>query len=145
MHKAGIKRESGGAAGGMLALLLGGLLSLGIELMVLLVGSFAGAAGVFRVDAVPQLTAAACLIGCFFGGRLTCSNWKHRRVIGGTLTGVVCFLFILLIALIWGRVEFGTQSVIELAGCIIGGCLAGVLAGRRKKNKRKKGVPKAKI
>lgn len=118
------------------ALLLGGLLALGIELVVLLVGSIAVSAGVLRVDTAPQLTVAACLLGCFIGGRLTCSKWKSRRLFAGLLTGVICFLLILLLSLIGGNIEFGTQALIELVSCVVGGSLAGATWGKKKRRRK---------
>ena len=53
---------------------LGGLLALGIELMILLLGSLAVSNGILKEDAAPQLTAAACVLGCFGGGLLACAK-----------------------------------------------------------------------
>ena len=53
---------------------LGGLLALGIELMILLLGSLAVSNGILKEDAAPQLTAAACVLGCFGGGLLACAR-----------------------------------------------------------------------
>lgn len=135
MRKTETRQESG--VQNLLALLLGGLLALGIELIVLLLGSIAVSSGVLRADTAPQVTAAACLIGCFAGGTFTCGRWKARRLPAGLLTGLICFVFILLVGLFSGEFTFGTQALIELAGCIVGGGLAGVLAGRKKPKKRK--------
>lgn len=122
----------------MVALILGGLLALGIELIVLLLGSVAVSAGVLRADTTTQVTAVACLIGCFIGGTLACARWNTRRLFAGLLTGVICFLLILCVALLLGDgPEIGAQALIELAGCVVGGGLAGVLAGGKKKKKRK--------
>ena len=131
-------RQSSGRGQNIVALILGALLALGIELIVLLLGSIAVSAGVLRADAATQVTAAACLIGCFIGGSLACARWDTRRLFAGLLTGVVCFLLILFAAFLLGDgPEIGTQALIELAGCVIGGGLAGVLAGGKKKKKRK--------
>ena len=119
-------------------LVLGALLALGIELIVILLGSAAVSAGVLKPDAAVQTTAAACLIGCFIGGSLACRRWNSKRLFAGLLTGLFCFLLILLIAcLLEGAPKFGTQALIECAGCLVGGGFAGVLAGGKKKKKRK--------
>lgn len=133
------KAEAGrnrGPAQGVLTLVLGALLALGIELIVLLIGSFAVSAGILRVDASAQITAAACLIGCFAGGAFACGGWKSRRLIAGLAVGLICFLLILLVSLVSGSFEFGTQGLIELAGCVVGGGLAGVLTGGKKKKRK---------
>ena len=115
---------------------LGGLLALGIELMILLLGSLAVSRGILKEDAALQLTAAACVLGCFGGGLLACSKWKSRRLVGGLLTGAVCYLLILAVGLLMSDdLTFGPQALIELAGCLCGGALAGMLGGGRKKKR----------
>lgn len=130
-------RQSGGASQNVLALVLGALVALGVELLLLLLGAVAVSAGILRADTTMQVTAAACLIGCFVGGSFACGSWKSHRLPAGVLTGVCCFALILLVALICGDFEFGAQALIELAGCAVGGGLAGLLAGRKKTKKRK--------
>ena len=119
-------------------LILGALLALGIELIVIFLGSIAVSAGVLKSDAAMQTTAAACLIGCLIGGSLACKRWSSKRLFTGLLTGLFCFLLILVIAFLMdGAPEIGTQALIEGAGCLVGGGIAGVLAGGKKKKKRK--------
>lgn len=115
---------------------LGGLLALGVELVILLLGSVAVSNGILKEDAASQLTAAACVLGCFGGGLLACSKWKSRRLVGGLLTGAVCYLLILAVGLLMSDdLTFGPQALIELAGCLCGGALAGMLGGGRKKKR----------
>lgn len=130
-------RQGSGMTQKVLALILGAMLALGVELLLLLLGAIAVSAGVLRADSTMQVTAAACLIGCFIGGSFACGRWKSHRLPAGLLTGICCFALILLVALIDGGLEFGTQALIELAGCAVGGGLAGLLAGRKKTKKRK--------
>lgn len=126
-----------GAAQPVLSLLLGGLLALGIEMAVLLIGSVAVSKGILRVDAAPQITAAACLLGCLVGGCLAGKSWKSKRLLAGLAVGLICFVLILLLALVTGDgVELGAQALLELAACLVGGGLAGLLAGRSRKKKR---------
>ena len=121
---------------------LGGLLALGVELIVLLLGSVAVSNGILKEDAAPQLTAAACVLGCFIGGLLACARWKSRRLLGGLAAGAVCYLLILAVGLLMSdALELGGQALIELAGCLCGGALAGMLGGMRKK---KRSVPRKK-
>lgn len=115
---------------------LGGLLALGVELMILLLGSLAVSNGILKEDAAPQLTAAACVLGCFGGGLLACARWKSRRLLGGVITGVVCCLLILAVGLLMSDdLILGTQTLIELAGCLCGGALAGMLGGGKRKKR----------
>lgn len=119
-------------------LILGALLAIGIELIVIFLGSVAVSTGVLKPDAAAQTTAAACLIGCFVGGSLACKSWNSKRLFAGLLTGLLCFLLVLVIAFLMdGTPEIGTQALVECAGCLIGGGIAGVLAGGKKKKKRK--------
>ena len=115
---------------------LGGLLALGVELVILLLGAVAVSNGILREDATPQLTAAACVLGCFAGGLLACSKWRSRRLLGGLATGLVCYLLILAVGLLMSdRTELGAQALIELAACLCGGALAGMIGGRRTKKR----------
>lgn len=115
---------------------LGGLLALGIELMILLLGSLAVSRGILKEDAALQLTAAACVLGCFGGGLLACSKWKSRRLLGGLAAGAVCYLLILAVGMLMSdQLVFGAQALIELAGCLCGGALAGMLGGGKRKKR----------
>ena len=115
---------------------LGGLLALGVELVILLLGSLAISNGILKEDAARQLTAAACVVGCFAGGLLACVRWKSRRLLGGLAAGAVCYLLILAVGLLMGdALEFGAQALIELAGCLCGGALAGIAGGGRRKKR----------
>lgn len=115
---------------------LGGLLALGVELVILLLGALAVSNGILKEDSAPQLTAAACVLGCFAGGLLACSRWRSRRLLGGLAAGTVCYLLILAVSLLMSDVPtLGAQALIELAGCLCGGALAGMLGGRQKKKR----------
>ena len=120
------------------ALIVGALLALGIELIVVFLGSVAVSAGILKAGAAAQTTVAACLIGCFAGGSFVCGRWNSKRLFAGLLTGLFCFLLILTVACFMGGApEIGTQALIECAGCLVGGGIAGVLGGGKKKKKRK--------
>ena len=115
---------------------LGGLLALGVELMSLLLGSLAVSNGILKEDAAPQLTAAACVLGCFGGGLLACARWKSKRLLGGLAAGAVCYLLILAVGLLMSdELVLGVQALVELAGCLCGGALAGMLGGGRRKKR----------
>ena len=115
---------------------LGGLLALGVELVILLLGSMAVSNGILKEDAAPQLTAAACVLGGFAGGLLACARWKSRRLLGGLAAGAVCYLLILAVSLLMSDgLVLDAQALIELAGCLCGGALAGMLCGSRRKKR----------
>lgn len=116
--------------------MLGGLLALGVELVILLLGALAVSNGILKEDSAPQLTAAACVLGCFAGGLLACSRWQSKRLLGGLAAGTVCYLLVLAVGLLMSDgTELGIQALIELAGCLCGGALAGMLGGGRKKKR----------
>ena len=119
------------------AVALGGLLALGVELMVLLLGAAAVSNGILKEDAAPQVTAAACVVGCLAGGLLACARWSSKRLLAGLATGAVCYLLILAVGLLLSDgFQLGVQALIELAGCLCGGAIAGMFGGRKSKKKR---------
>lgn len=119
---------------GVLSLVLGALFALGVELILLLLGSVAISAGVLRSNSAPQLTVAACLIGCLVGGIFACLRWPQHRLPAGLATGILCFALILFVSLLSGEgPEFNAAMFLELAGCVIGGGLAGLFTRNRKK------------
>lgn len=125
------------------AVVLGGLLALGVELMVLLLGAAAVSSGILKEDVAPQLTAAACVLGCLIGGALACTRWKSHRLLAGLAVGMVCYLLILAVGLLMSDgFELGVQALIELAGCLCGGAIAGMFGSRKTKKKRASGRKK---
>lgn len=141
MHRAE-ERETG-AVHMTAGVLLGGLLALGVELVILLLGSVAMANGIVKEDAALQLTAAACVVGCLVGGWLTCAWWQSRRLLAGLAAGAVCFLLILAVGLVSGEeLSFGLQAWLELAGCLCGGAAAGLLFRGGKRKRKGKSRPR---
>ena len=135
MRKA--EAQGGGAAQAVTAVMLGGLLALGVELMLLLLGAVAVSGGILKEDATTQVTAAACVVGCFAGGLLACVRCGSRRLPAGLAVGGVCCLLIAAVGLLMGDgLQLGAQALIELAGCLCGGALAGLLCAGRTKKKR---------
>ena len=121
------------------AAVLGGLLALGVAMVVLLIGAVAVSNGILKQDVTPQITALACLLGGLCGGVLTCLRWRARFLPGGLAAGLVCFLLILAVGLLSGdEFSLGLQALIELAGCLCGGAVAGVLCGGWKGRRRAK-------
>ena len=135
MRKA--EAQGGVGAQAVTAVMLGGLLALGVELMILLLGAIAVSGGILKEDATVQVTAAACVAGCFVGGLLACTRCGSKRLPAGLAVGGVCCLLIAAVGLLMGDgLQLGAQALIELAGCLCGGALAGLLCAGRTKKKR---------
>ena len=135
MRKA--ETQGAGAVQTVTAVMLGGLLALGVELIMLLLGAIAVSNGVLKEDATAQVTAAACVAGCFVGGLLACTRCASKRLPAGLAVGGVCCLLIVAVGLLMGDgLKLGAQALIELAGCLCGGALAGMLCAGRTKKKR---------
>ena len=135
MRKA--ETHGGNAVQTVTAVMLGGLLALGVELVVLLLGAVAVSNGILKEDTAAQVTAAACVAGCLAGGLLACCRCDSKRLLAGLAVGAVCFLLILSVGLLMGDgLRLGTQALIELAGCLCGGAIAGMLCGRKGSKKR---------
>ena len=135
MRKA--EAQGSGAAQAVTAVMLGGLLALVVALMVLLLGAVAVSNGILKEDSAVQVTAAACVAGCFVGGLLACTRCGSKRLPAGLAVGGVCCLLILAVGLLMGDgLQLGAQALIELAGCLCGGAIAGMLRAGRPKKKR---------
>ena len=135
MRKA--EAQEAGAVQMVTAVMLGGLLALGVELMVLLLGAAAVSNGILKEDTAAQVTAAACVAGCLAGGLLACSRCGSKRLLAGLAVGGVCCLLIIAVGLLMGDgLRLGAQALIELAGCLCGGAIAGMLCSRNTKKKR---------
>ena len=135
MRKA--EAQGGSAVQAVTAVMLGGLLALGVALTVLLLGAVAVSGGILKEDAAVQVTAASCVTGCFAGGLLACTRCGSKRLPAGLAVGGVCCLLILAVGLLMGDgLHLGAQALIELAGCLCGGAIAGMLCGGRPKKKR---------
>ena len=115
--------QSANAVEKTIAVVLGGLIALGIAVLVLLAAAAAVSAGVLREDTAVQGTAAACIIGCFLGGLITCVKWGNCSLIAVSL-------------LISDGLELGLHALTELACCLCGGAAAGLLCGRKRHGKK---------
>ena len=135
MRKA--EAQGSGAVQTVTAVMLGGLLALGVALMLLLLGAAAVSNGILKEDAAAQVTAAACVVGCFTGGMLACTRCGSKRLPAGLAVGGVCCLLIVAVGLLMGDgLRLGAQALIEPAGCLCGGAIAGMLCGRKTGKKR---------
>ena len=132
MYKA--EARGGKAASLTIALFFGGLLALGIEVVILLLGSMAISGGILSETLSSRITAASCVLGCLAGGLYSCRRWGERRLLAGVGAGGVCFLLILAVSLFMGDgPKLGAQALTELACCCCGGAVAGMLSKKKKK------------
>lgn len=135
MHKTDGKQTN--LANLLCSLLLGGLLALGLELLLLLLGAVVVSNGILSDDASVQIATAACVLGCFGGGLFVCRRWNARRLLAGLAVGGLCFLLIVGVGLtMGGGLEMGSRGMLELAACLCGGAVAGLLSRKKKKGKK---------
>lgn len=121
------------------SVLLGGVIGLGTCLICLVLVAIGISNGLFDMGFLYQFTLLSCVVGSFFGGRWAIRGCGQRALIVGLLVGVVLFLIILTIGVIFfgGRPESGGIGL--LCACLCGGAVSGFLGYRRKgKKKRRK-------
>jgi putative membrane protein (TIGR04086 family) len=123
----------------MAASLLGGGVAAVIGVILLLLCSVAISFGVIGQELELQLVIAACVLGGFFGGRMTCRKWGHRPLLAGLSAGAVFLLILLTIGLLAyeSAMDLDGGSLGVMAGCLCGGAAAGLLGGRTGKKKKR--------
>ena len=138
MQKKGAEQGNGLAAQ-TASLLLGGVISVAVSILLLLLGSCAVSAGLLDQDKPLRLVLGACLAGAFFGGMFTGKRWEKRRLFAGVLSGLVAFLILLSVGLMgYGATLEGESGIGVLICCVCGGGIAGfVRGGSRKKQKKR--------
>ena len=118
---------------------LGGLLGLAVCIVCLVLVAVGISRGFFDMDYLYQFTLLSCVVGSFFGGRWAIRRCVYRRLIVGILVGVVLFLIILTIGVIFfgGRPESGGIGLVCASLC--GGAVSGIVGygGKSKKKRRK--------
>ena len=120
------------------AALLGGAVGTCVALALLLGCSAAISAGLLPEQFGAQAVIAACVLGGFFGGRLTCRRWGRRTLLAGLSAGCVFFLILLTVGLIvYGPPDLGAQVLAVALGCLCGGALSGLVRGGGKKKKKR--------
>ena len=118
--------------------LLGGAAALAVTLLLLLACAGAISAGALPERLELHVTVAACVLGGFCGGSLTRRRWGHHALPAGLAAGAVFFLLLLCVSLAcFQSTGFGGAGLGVLAGCLCGGALAGLPAGRKKKKKKR--------
>jgi putative membrane protein (TIGR04086 family) len=118
--------------------LFGGVLALLVCLAVLLLCSAGISGGWIGEGRMTQVTLAGCVLGSLIGGAFAVSRCRSRTLLVGLGTGCVFFLLLLLIGvLFYPDVSVDGRGLGLLCASLVGGALAGLLGGRRKKKRRK--------
>lgn len=135
--------KTGERAGGMghlaLSTLLGGVVSVMLSLLVLLLCAAMISAGLLGQSEPIQPVLAACGIGGAAGGLFTCFQWPSRRFLAGLSGALSGFLMLLLIRLsVAGVSALGSQTLLVLFGSLGGGGLSGLLTAGKKSRKKKR-------
>ena len=117
----------------MTAVLLGGVLSLAVCLIVLLLCAIGISNGWLGETSMAQLAIVACVLGGFCGGVLTVKRCGSRALLAGLAAGGAGGLLFFPEAVSVDRGGLGL-----LSGCLCGGAAAGILcAGPRRKRRRR--------
>lgn len=138
-------RKTGEEQGGrwiyaMTVILLGGLLSLAVCLVVLLLCSIGISNGWLGETSIDKLAIAACVMGCFAGGVLAVKRCGSRALLTGLAVGGTCFLLLLTGGLLFfaDAVSIDQGGMGLMSGCLCGGAVAGILSARPKKKRRRR-------
>ena len=127
---------------GMISLLLGGGVALASAVMLLLAGSCLLSGGMIAQSHEPQLVVAVVLASAVIGGMTAKRGWNHRKVIAGILSGLVFYLLLVVIGLLFYSGFNATQyGVGNLVAAVCGGAMAGMMGGaqgRRGKRRNRK-------
>lgn len=122
----------------MSSILLGGVLALAICLTFLFLCSIGIAKGWVSNRFMVQYTLAGCVLGCLIGGMFAVLRCRTKTLLVGLGVGVVLFLLLLTIGLVfYPGMSVEKRGIGLLCACLFGGALAGLLGGKPKKKRRK--------
>ena len=118
--------------------LLGGLLSLIVSVILILICAFAISSGWISDKYMMQYTIALCTLGSFIGSVFSVRCCGERLIFIGIGSGIVFFLLLLSIGfLFFTKSSIENHGVLLVLGSLIGGALAGTVGRKRKKKRRK--------
>ncbi len=120
----------------MLDVLLGGAVALLACFLFLLLASVGVSRGWLGEDLMYQLAIVGCVLGSFMGGTVAVGRCRSRTLVVGLLVGVVLFLLLLTIGvLFYDAVAPEAGGLGLLSGSLCGGAAAGILGGKPKKRR----------
>lgn len=126
-----------------LGILLGAAAALVVCFLLLLAASAGISRGRLSQDHMYQITIVCCTLSALAGGILAVRRCRERALIVGLLVGVVFFLLLLTISVVFFHADSpGTGGIGLICGSLLGGAAAGLLAAgpgqstRRKKRRR---------
>lgn len=120
-----------------LGTLIGGALGLAVCFVFLLLASVGISVGWLGEGSMYQLTILGCVFGCFAGGLVAVRKCGARGLLVGLAVGVVHFLLLMTIGLLF----FDTMTpeaggIGLLCGSLCGGATAGLLGARPQRKKK---------
>ena len=125
----------------MTDILLGGVLSLAVCVIVLLLCAIGISNGWLGEASMEKLAIVACVLGGFSGGVLTVKRCKSRALLAGLAAGGAFFLLLLTGGLLFfpETVSVDQGGLGLLSGCLCGGAAAGILCAGPKQKRRRRG------
>ncbi len=118
--------------------LLGGFISLGISIILIFFVSLTVSKGLIADYNINFLTSMSCLIGSFAGAYGVIKRCKTKKIIIGLSVGVVMAMLLVIIGMItYSEIAIEATGGIELCTVMIGSVLAGAVASRPQKRKRR--------
>lgn len=125
-----------------LGILMGGVSALAACLLILLLASVGVSKGTLSLAHTYQITIGACVISAFLGSAVAIRRCGERALVAGLLTGIVFFLLLLTVGVVFFQADSpGMGGIGLICGSLLGGAAAGLLTGglgnsRRKKHRR---------
>lgn len=122
-----------------MVLLRGCLLSLGGYLAGLLLLAFLMVKGSIPENAAFPITAALCMLAVLLGGLSAIRKTPWSTLSSGFMYAMVFMAALIVIGFAcWQEIVLGSHGWILLLSVLIGGILAGVLGGGRRKRRKRK-------
>lgn len=136
--------ERKGEGGGRLlematAALIGGVISLAVTFILLLLSACAISAGILDEGLSQQIVVVACIVSGYIGGKLVGRKSKETGLWVGLTAGIVFCLMLLTVSLIFfgpSAREKGAALAVA-AGCLCGSTLSGIGKKKGKKKRRR--------
>ena len=123
------------------AVLLGGIISVAVSVLLLLLAAVLVSNGMLGEDKQVQSVLAVCMAGAFLGGLFAGKRWGRRRLLAGILSGATAYLALLTVGLVcYGAAFNGLPKIGVFVCCICGGGIAGFAksaSGKKQKRRRR--------